>query len=58
MKPVNRQNFLKGCMRGGALAGIVALSAVLNAREEKFECSDRCGRCVKFSDGKCGLGLK
>ncbi|VGO21753.1 hypothetical protein [Pontiella sulfatireligans] len=58
MKPMNRQELLKGCARGGVLAGIVGLCAVLASREEKFVCSDRCGKCVKFENGKCGLGLK
>ena len=54
MKPINRISFL----RGGALVGLAGLCAVLLSREEKFECSDRCGRCAKFENGKCGLGLK
>jgi hypothetical protein len=58
MKPIARQEFLKHCARGGALAGIVALGAVLVSRENKFACSDQCRQCVKFRDGKCGLGLK
>lgn len=58
MKPINRQELLKGCIRGGVLAGIVGLCAVLVSRKEKFECSDRCGKCPKHEDGKCSLGLK
>lgn len=58
MKTISRQELLKGCVRGGVLAGIAGLCAVLTSREEKFECSDQCGRCGKFSGGKCGLGLK
>lgn len=58
MKSIDRQEFLKACARGGALAGVVGLCAVLVSREEKFECSDRCGRCPKLEDGKCSLGLK
>jgi hypothetical protein len=55
---MNRQEFLKSCARGGALAGLIGLSAVLASREKKFECSNVCGRCAEFNNGKCGLGLK
>jgi hypothetical protein len=58
MKSISRQELLKGCVRGGVLAGVVGLCTVLTSREEKFECSDQCGRCSKFNGGKCGLGLK
>jgi hypothetical protein len=58
MKSIRRQELLKGCVRGGVLAGVIGLCAVLTAREEKFRCNDRCGHCSKFSGGKCGLGLK
>ncbi|VGO17521.1 hypothetical protein PDESU_06118 [Pontiella desulfatans] len=54
MKRMDRKTFF----RNGALVGIVGLCAVLVSREEKFECSDRCGKCPKFENGKCGLGLK
>ena len=53
-----RSALLKGCMRVGVLLGIAGLGVVLTSREEKFECSDRCGKCPKLTDGKCGLGLK
>jgi hypothetical protein len=58
MKLMDRHEFVKACARGGALAGVVGLSAVLVSREEKFECSNRCGKCPKLEDGKCNLGLK
>lgn len=54
MKRIDRKTFL----RGGAFTGIVGLCAVLASREEKFECSNQCGKCPKLEDGKCGLGLK
>jgi hypothetical protein len=58
MKTMNRQNWLRGAVRGGTLAGIVGLCYVLNNREEKFECAERCGRCPKNEGGVCALGLK
>lgn len=58
MKTVSRQEMLKVCVRGGMVAGIIGLGAVLTSREEKFECSNRCGQCPKLENGKCGLGLK
>jgi hypothetical protein len=58
MKTIARSDFIKGGVRGGVLAGLVGLCAVLVSREEKFECSTQCGRCSKFSDGKCSLGIK
>lgn len=58
MKPVNRKELLKGCVRGGVAVGIVGLCAVLATRKEKIECSNRCGKCPELVDGKCGLGLK
>jgi hypothetical protein len=58
MKTVSRHEWLKRCTRGGALAGILGLGAVLCSREEKFECSSRCGQCLKRQNGKCSLGLK
>jgi len=54
----SRKEFLRGCTRGGVIAGIIGLGGVLASREEKFECSNHCGKCVKFNDGKCGLGIK
>lgn len=58
MKAIRRNDFLKECLRGGVLAGLVGLGIVLGTREEKFECTNRCGKCVKFENGKCGLGLR
>ena len=58
MKLMDRHEFVKTCVRGGVLAGVVGLSAVLVSREEKFECSTRCGTCPKLQHGKCNLGLK
>ncbi|MDF7822517.1 hypothetical protein P4B35_00720 [Pontiellaceae bacterium B12227] len=58
MKKLSRGDLLKGCARGGVLAGILGLCAVLNNREEKFECDNRCGRCSKNNNGICALGLK
>jgi len=58
MKNVSRQDFLKSCARGSALAGLVGLGAVLVSREKKYECSNVCGQCSKFNNGKCRLGLK
>lgn len=58
MKQINRTAFLKSCARGGVLAGILGLCAVLASRKEKFECSNRCGRCPKMDNGNCSLGLK
>ncbi len=58
MKIITRKDFIKSCARGGVLAGLAGLCAVLVSREEKFTCSTYCGRCVKFSDGKCALGIK
>ena len=58
MKKISRKNILKGIARGGVLAGLAGFCTVLATREEKFECSDRCGRCSKFSDGNCSLGLR
>jgi len=58
MNEINRQEMLKRCVRGGLLAGLIGLGAVLTSREEKFECSSRCGQCPKLEDGKCRLGLK
>lgn len=58
MKPIKRQEFLKGCVRGGVLAGLVGFCAVLASRKEKFECGNQCGKCSKQENGKCSLGLK
>jgi hypothetical protein len=58
MKQTSRNGFLKDCVRGGVLAAIVGLCTVLVSREKKFECSSQCGKCTKFNDGKCGLGIK
>ncbi|MDF7799894.1 hypothetical protein P4C99_10480 [Pontiellaceae bacterium B1224] len=58
MKTLTRKEMLKGTIRGGALAGLVGFGFVLTTREEKFECSTRCGKCPKLTNGKCGLGLK
>ena len=58
MKAMSRQEILKGVLRSGALAGVVGLGVVLTTREEKFECSNRCGKCPKLENGKCGLGIK
>ena len=58
MKKWTRSDVLKNSVRGGALLGIVELCVALNAREEKFECNNRCGRCSKNLDGICSLGLK
>ena len=58
MKSISRQEWLKGCVRGGVLMGLFGLCAVLVSRKDKFECSSRCGKCSKFNDGKCALGLK
>ncbi len=54
----SRNEFLRGCTRGGVFAGLVGLCAVLVSRKEKFECSSFCGKCVKFEGGKCALGIK
>ena len=58
MKSISRKEWLKGAVRGGVLASIVGLCAVLVSRKDKFECSSQCGKCSKFDNGKCGLGLK
>ena len=58
MKTTNRKDFLRGCARGGVLAGIIGFCAVLVSREDKFVCSNQCGTCVKCEGGKCGLGIK
>jgi len=58
MKTWKRKTVLKNGTRGGVLIGLVGLCAVLTSREEKFECSNRCGKCPKLTNGKCGLGLK
>jgi hypothetical protein len=58
MKQTNRNKFLKDCVRGGVLAGIAGLGAVLVSREKKFECSSPCGECTQFKDGKCSQGIK
>jgi hypothetical protein len=58
MKAMSRQEILKGVLRSGALAGVVGLGVVLNTRDEKFECSNRCGTCPELENGKCGLGIK
>ena len=58
MKPISRQEWLKGCVRGGVLVGLVGLCSVLVSRKDKFECSNQCGKCSKFNDGQCALGLK
>ncbi len=58
MKPMNRQECLKAVLRGSLIAGIVGLGAVLGSREERFECSGRCGQCAELKDGMCGLGRK
>jgi hypothetical protein len=55
---MKRQDFLRTCARSGVLMGIAGVAAVLVTREEKFECSNRCGKCPKLEKGKCGLGLK
>ena len=54
---MKRKEFLKGCIRSGVFAGIVGLGAVLVSRKDKFECSSQCGKCSKFDNGKCELGL-
>ncbi len=48
----------KDFVRAGVLAGLVGLCAALFFREEKFECSSRCGKCPKLEDGECTLGLR
>jgi hypothetical protein len=58
MKRFKRQDILKGITRGGVLVGIAGFCAVLANREEKPDCSIRCGECPKFSNGNCSLGLK
>ena len=58
MKRMDRMNFLITAARGGVLAGMAGCGAVLFLREKKFRCSDRCGRCPKYEDGKCRLGIK
>jgi hypothetical protein len=58
MNRMNRRSFLKNCVRGGALAGLVGLCGALAAREQKFECGNSCGECQKFKNGKCVLGIK
>jgi len=58
MRQMSRKEWLKGAVRGGVLAGLVGLCAMLVSRKEKFECSSQCGKCSKFNDGQCGLGLK
>lgn len=58
MKTWRRADILKNGARCGVLAGLFGFSAVLFSRKEKFECSNRCGKCSKLTDGKCGLGLK
>ena len=58
MKIMDRKDFLKSCARGGLLTAIAGSCAVLVSRENKFECSRFCGKCVKFDGGKCALGIK
>ena len=58
MKQMNRNMFLTDCVRGSVLAGIVGLCTVLVSRENKFECSYQCGKCMKFNAGKCDLGIR
>jgi len=58
MKNINRQNFLKGCARGGVLAGLTGLSAVLTSRGKKISCPCMCERCSQQINGKCRLRLK
>ena len=54
MKEINR----KDALRGGLLAGLAGLCAVLFSREDKAACNSRCGECAQFTRGKCGLGLR
>lgn len=58
MKKMNRKDILKSVMRGGVVVGLVGTGVALNRREERFECSDRCGQCPKNDHGNCALGLK
>ena len=58
MKAMKRMEFVKLCARGGMLAAIVGCGAVLSSREDKFACSDQCGKCPKFENGKCAEGFK
>jgi hypothetical protein len=58
MKTMNRKELLTSLTRGVVLTGIVGVAVVLNTREEKFECSNRCGTCPKNEDGMCQLGLR
>lgn len=53
-----RAVILKSMTRGGVLAGIVSVCTVLANREERLECSDRCGTCPKYNEGNCSLGLR
>jgi hypothetical protein len=43
MKPINRKQVLRNIARGGVLTGLVGYGVVLVSREDKFECSTRCG---------------
>ena len=58
MKSMSRRSFLKNCVRGGALIGLAGLCGMLASREQKFECSNSCGGCQKFKNGRCVLGIK
>ena len=58
MKLTTRNKFLRDCVRGSVLAGIIGLGAVLVSREKKYECSNQCGKCAQFNHGKCGLGIR
>jgi hypothetical protein len=58
MKRMDRKRFLTAVARGGVLAVIGGCGVVLCSREQKFQCSGRCGRCPKFEGGKCRLGIK
>lgn len=55
---MNRRSFLKSGLRGSLLVGLVGLGAVLVSREGKPACDKTCGRCQKFQNGKCLLGIK
>lgn len=55
---MTRVEFLKGGARNAALLGLIGLGAVLGSRKKKFQCNDQCGRCSKFKDGNCTVGIK
>ncbi|MBN2685591.1 MAG: hypothetical protein JXR40_09955 [Pontiellaceae bacterium] len=58
MKKIDRMDFLKQCGRWGALAAVLGFGGVLLSREKKVSCTDPCGSCAEFKNGKCGIGLK